>query len=141
MFGPMEDTPPPESPPEETGTPAGESPGESTAWTLTAEEARVLGCLMEKARTTPEHYPLTMNSLVAACNQRTNRAPVVEYHEGQVEEAVAGLRSKGLALRVTMAGSRVPKFQHTFERSFPDLDQSGIALMTVSYTHLTLPTN
>ena len=131
MFGSMENTPPPELPPEETGNPAEESPGESPVWTLTPEEARVLGCLMEKARTTPEHYPLTMNSLVAASSQKTNRAPVVEYNEGQVEEAVAGLRSKGLALHVTMAGSRVPKFQHTFEHTFPDLDQRGIALVTI----------
>jgi uncharacterized protein YceH (UPF0502 family) len=131
MFGSMENTPPPESPPEETGNPAEELPGESSAWTLTPEEARVLGCLMEKARTTPEHYPLTMNALVAACNQKTNRAPVVDYNEEQVEEAGAGLRSKGLALRVTMAGSRVPKFQHTLDRAFPDLDERGTALMTI----------
>ena len=114
----------------ETEVPAGESTSESPAWILTPEETRVLGCLLEKAATTPDHYPLTMNSLLAACNQKTNRHPVVDYNEDQVEEAVAGLRAKGLALRVTMAGSRVPKFQHSFERAFPDLEKSAIALMT-----------
>lgn len=98
---------------------------------LTSEEARVLGCLLEKAQTTPDHYPLTMNSLVAACNQKTNRHPVVDYNEGQVEAALAGLREKGLSLRVTMAGSRVAKFQHSFDRAFPELDEGATALMTV----------
>ena len=52
---------------------------------LTVAEARVLGCLLEKAQTTPDAYPLTMNSLLAACNQKTNRDPVVEFTEAQVE--------------------------------------------------------
>lgn len=123
----MDHVPHPESHPEESGNPTEESPADI----LTPEEARVLGCLMEKAKTTPEHYPLTMNSLIAACNQKTNRAPVVEYNEGQVDEAMAGLRAKGLGLRVTMAGSRVLKFQHSFERAFPDLEPCGAALMAV----------
>ena len=114
----------------ETEVPGEESPSGHAAWILTSEETRVLGCLLEKAATTPDHYPLTMNALLAACNQKTNRHPVVDYNEDQAEEAVAGLRAKGLALRVTMAGSRVPKFQHSFDRAFPDLEESGIALMT-----------
>jgi hypothetical protein len=119
----------------DSATQPGDSPEnpqeESRAWILTPEESRVLGCLMEKARTTPEYYPLTMNALVAACNQKTSRDPVVDYNEAQVDEAVAGLRSHGLALRVTMAGSRVPKFQHCMERAFPDLNDRGMALIAV----------
>jgi uncharacterized protein len=55
---------------------------------LTAEEARVLGCLMEKSATTPDNYPLSMNALVTACNQTTNRDPVVVYDESTVERAL-----------------------------------------------------
>ncbi len=98
---------------------------------LTPEESRVLGCLMEKARTTPDHYPLTMNSLVAACSQKSNRFPVVDYNDVQVGEILASLRAKHLALHVTMAGSRVSKFQHCFERAYPDVSPAGEALMTV----------
>jgi len=109
--------------------PAEESPAPS--WSLTPEEVRVLGCLLEKAATTPEQYPLTMNSLVAACCQKTNRDPVVDYNEALVEEAIAGLRSNGLALLVSVAGSRVAKFQHALHRVYPDLNDPGTALLTV----------
>lgn len=98
---------------------------------LTAEEARVLGCLLEKEQATPEYYPLTMNSLLAACNQKSNRHPVVEYNDAQVEEAVAGLRAKGFVLRVSVAGSRVPKFQHIVDRALPGLGAAEIAVLTV----------
>ncbi|MDA0768394.1 MAG: YceH family protein, partial [Verrucomicrobia bacterium] len=100
-------------------------------WSLTPEEVRVLGCLLEKAATTPEQYPLSMNSLVAACCQKTNRDPVVDYNEALVEEAIAGLRSNGLALLVSVAGSRVAKFQHALPRVYPDLNEPGTALLTV----------
>ena len=60
----------------------------------------MLGCLMEKAVTTPDNYPLSLNALVAACNQSTNRDPVVEYDDDAVERALEGLRTKGLARRV-----------------------------------------
>ncbi|MEZ0385782.1 MAG: DUF480 domain-containing protein, partial [Verrucomicrobium sp.] len=62
---------------------------------LTAEQARVLGCLIEKESTTPEAYPLTLNSLVLACNQTTNREPVVRYDEATVMEALDGLKRRG----------------------------------------------
>lgn len=108
----------------------GESGGGFTG-TLGAAEARVLGCLLEKARTTPDHYPLTMNSLMAACNQKSNRNPVVDFGEGAIDEALASLRQKGLALRVTSAGSRVPKFEHCIDRALPGLGERETALLTV----------
>ena len=82
-------------------------------WQLDAPEARVLGALLEKEITTPEYYPLSLNALVNACNQKSNREPVVSYDEDIVEEALAGLRSKGLAVRIT-GESRVPKHGQRF---------------------------
>lgn len=85
---------------------------------LTAEETRVLGALVEKSVTTPEHYPLTLNALIAACNQKSNRDPVVQFDGRTVGAALDGLRDKGLT-RVIMGGdSRVPKYQHYFEEAF-----------------------
>jgi uncharacterized protein YceH (UPF0502 family) len=72
---------------------------------------RVLGTLMEKAKTTPEVYPLTLNSLVNACNQKTSRDPVTDYDEDEVLTALDELREGGLVMRVDMAGSRVAKFR------------------------------
>lgn len=97
---------------------------------LTLEEARVLGCLLEKAATTPDVYPLTLNSLIAACNQKTNRHPVVDYDEEVVAEAIEGLRAKKLAFRVDVAGSRVPKYRHHVEETL-GLAKAGKALLTV----------
>jgi uncharacterized protein YceH (UPF0502 family) len=78
---------------------------------LGASEIRVLGSLMEKARTTPEVYPLTLNSLVHACNQKTSREPVTDYDDEDVMEALDTLRDKQLVMRVDMAGSRTAKFR------------------------------
>lgn len=64
---------------------------------LTAEEVRVLGCLIEKQATTPEHYPLSTNALVTACNQKSNREPVTDYSERTVIDAMLLVRQKGLA--------------------------------------------
>ena len=75
-------------------------------------EARVLGALMEKEITTPEYYPLSLNALVNACNQKSNRDPVVQYDESAVEQALQGLRDKGLTLMISGAGSRVQKYGH-----------------------------
>lgn len=80
--------------------------------TLTAEEVRVLGCLIEKDLTTPEYYPLSLNALVNACNQKSSREPVVQYSDQLVEDAVESLRVKGLARVITGAGSRVAKYGH-----------------------------
>lgn len=97
---------------------------------LTAEEARVLGCLLEKAATTPDVYPLTLNSLITACNQKTNRQPVVDFDEEIVAEAIEGLRAKKLAFRVDGAGSRVSKYRHHVEETL-GLAKAGKALLTV----------
>lgn len=97
---------------------------------LTAEEARVLGCLMEKSVTTPDAYPLTFNSLLIACNQKTNRHPVVDYDEDTVAEAIEGLRKKHLLYRVDGAGSRVQKYKHRVDERL-GLTVASQALLTV----------
>jgi len=79
---------------------------------LSEAEARVLGSLAEKQVTTPDYYPLTMNALVHACNQLSNRDPVVQYDERQVAEAVDSLRLKNLVYIFYGAESRVPKYKH-----------------------------
>ena len=80
---------------------------------LSAEEVRVLGALMEKEITTPDYYPLSLNALVNACNQKSNRDPVVNYDEDTVEVALGGLRTKGLTMRIS-GDSRVPKHEQRF---------------------------
>src|SRR5271169_6183252 len=79
---------------------------------LTVAEARMLGSLMEKEIATPEYYPLSLNALVNACNQKSNREPIVYYDEDTVETALAGLRAKGLAVRLSGHDMRVPKHSH-----------------------------
>jgi uncharacterized protein YceH (UPF0502 family) len=83
---------------------------------LNAAEARVLGSLIEKQIATPDYYPLSLNALVNACNQRTNRDPVVAYEETAVLRALDGLREKRLAAHFAGAENRVAKFKH----SLPD---------------------
>jgi uncharacterized protein YceH (UPF0502 family) len=77
---------------------------------LSAIQARVLGCLIEKAETTPEQYPLTVNSLRLACNQKTARFPVVNYSEGEVGHTVRELQALGLVKEAW--GARVAKYEH-----------------------------
>ncbi len=81
---------------------------------LSALEARVVGCLIEKQITTPEQYPLSINALVLACNQKSNRDPVLELDEQQVQALVDGLVRKHLIIEKSGFGSRVPKFQQRF---------------------------
>jgi uncharacterized protein YceH (UPF0502 family) len=81
---------------------------------LNANEARVIGCLIEKAITTPDQYPLSVNALTNACNQKSNRDPVLELHERTVQETVDGLIGKHLMMERSGFGSRVPKYQHRF---------------------------
>jgi len=85
---------------------------------LTEEEVRVLGSLIEKQVTTPEYYPLTMKALVAACNQRSNRHPVVSYDEQIAEHAMNGLRDKKLGWVIKKSDSRVLKYGHIFPEVF-----------------------
>ncbi len=88
---------------------------------LDATEQRVLGSLMEKCRTTPDYYPMTINSLVAACNQKTSRKPVVNYDEETVGLALNSLKKKGLISTATGGSSRAIKYKHNFAIVFPVL--------------------
>jgi len=97
---------------------------------LSDEAIRVLGVLLEKEKTTPDNYPMTLNSLVLGCNQSTNRNPVVEYDELTVERALGELREKGLVLRGVYAGSRAPKHRHDLDTVF-DLSSGAVSLLAV----------
>ena len=97
---------------------------------LDAAEARVLGSLLEKEIATPEYYPLSLNALMNACNQKSNREPVVSYDAAEVEDALEGLRAKGLGLRVTGGDSRVPKHAQRFTEKF-NLGRREAALLCV----------
>lgn len=81
---------------------------------LTAEEARVIGSLIEKQITTPDQYPLSLNSLVSACNQKSNRDPVMALDEAAVQRTLDGLAKRHLVVERSGFGSRVPKYQHRF---------------------------
>jgi uncharacterized protein YceH (UPF0502 family) len=81
---------------------------------LTSLEARVIGCLIEKAITTPDQYPLSLNALTNACNQKSNRDPVLELDERTVQETLDALARKHLVIERSGFGSRVPKYQHRF---------------------------
>lgn len=98
-------------------------------WQLSPEETRVLGSLMEKEIATPDYYPLSLNALVNACNQKSNREPVVAYDEDAVETALEGLRAKGLAMRITGDG-RVAKHEQRFTERH-NLGRREAALMCV----------
>jgi uncharacterized protein YceH (UPF0502 family) len=84
---------------------------------LSAPEVRVLGCLLEKQQTTPDAYPLTLNSLRLACNQSTNREPVVDYDEATVREAAQRLGRRGWARLASYHGSRSPKYRHLVDEA------------------------
>lgn len=86
---------------------------------LSAEEVRVLGSLMEKSRTTPDYYPMTINSLTAACNQKSARRPVVQYDEDTVVRTLDILKKKGLIATATGGSSRAVKYKHNFAIVFP----------------------
>ena len=81
---------------------------------LSALEARIIGCLIEKAITTPDQYPLSLNALTNACNQKSNRDPIMDLDERTVQQTVEGLSRKHLILEKSGFGSRVPKYQHRF---------------------------
>ena len=86
---------------------------------LTAVEARILGCLLEKEATTPDLYPLTLNALVNACNQRNNRAPIMSLTSRDVETSLEPLRLKRLVVLFAGADARVPKYRHTLDAVHP----------------------
>lgn len=97
---------------------------------LSETEARVVGCLVEKHLTTPEYYPLTLNALVAACNQKSNREPIVSYDEQTVERALEILRDKNLVYVFYGSSSRVPKYKHMLPQVF-ELDERETAVVSV----------
>jgi uncharacterized protein YceH (UPF0502 family) len=97
--------------------------------TLTQVEVRVLGSLIEKEITTPEYYPLTLNALVNACNQISNRDPVVSFDERTVARALESLREKKLTWMVTGIG-RVPKYEHRFSETLK-LAEQELAVLCV----------
>jgi uncharacterized protein len=97
---------------------------------LTDVELRVLGSLVEKQITTPEYYPLTLNALTLACNQKNNRNPVTAYSETAVAEAVENLRTKNLTYVFYGSNSRVPKYKHVMPEIF-HLSHSELSLMCV----------
>lgn len=97
---------------------------------LTAAEARVLGALMEKEATTPENYPLSLNALLNACNQRSNREPVMELDEEAVRQALHRLEDHGLAGRARNAEGRVGKYEHWMGEAF-NFSRAEAALICV----------
>jgi uncharacterized protein YceH (UPF0502 family) len=93
-------------------------------------ELRVLGCLIEKQRTTPDQYPLSLNALRLACNQTTNRDPVLELDEHEVREALTRLGDRGWTRLASGPGSRAAKFRHLLDGAL-GLDGAEIALLAV----------
>ena len=93
-------------------------------------QIRVLGCLLEKQQTTPDQYPLSLNALRLACNQATNRDPVVEYDESTIRSALDKLSRMGWTRLATGAGSRVARFRHLLDEAL-GLTRSELAILTV----------
>jgi uncharacterized protein len=95
-----------------------------------AVEIRVLGCLIEKQRTTPDAYPLSLNSLRLACNQATNRDPLVEYDERQIKAALERMSDRGWARLASGASSRALKYRHLLDEAL-SLSAAEISLLAV----------
>jgi hypothetical protein len=95
---------------------------------LSAEQIRVLGCLLEKQRTTPDAYPLSLNALRLACNQSTNRDPVVDYDEAELRDALHRLERRGLVRLAS--GNRAAKYRHLLAEALP-MDSAEQAVMCV----------
>ena len=93
---------------------------------LTAPQARVLATLLEKSRTVPDSYPLTLNSLLAGCNQKSSRDPVMQLTESEVQQALDELRQQTLVLEI--GGARVARWEHNFTRGVGVPDQSAALL-------------
>jgi uncharacterized protein YceH (UPF0502 family) len=103
---------------------------------LTKKEMRVVGCLLEKAITTPDQYPLSLNALMLACNQKSNRDPVVEWDEASVLDVLQGLKKKRLIMEESGFGNRVVKYQHRFcntEFSELQLNERALGILCVMF--------
>ena len=99
---------------------------------LSAEQIRVLGALIEKAKTTPDYYPMTMNGLAAACNQKTSRKPVVQYDEETIGSALNSLKIAGLISTATGGSIRNTKYKHNFAIVYP-IVPSEVAIMCLLF--------
>jgi uncharacterized protein len=99
---------------------------------LSSEEIRVLGTLIEKSRTTPDYYPMTLNALTAACNQKSARYPVVEYDEATVVMALDRLKSKALTATSVGGTSRTIKYKHNFDIIYP-ISDGEIAILCLLF--------
>ncbi len=97
---------------------------------LTDIEVRVLGSLVEKELTTPEYYPMTLNALLNACNQKSNREPVVAYNGIAVGAALESLKSPGLVRTIMGGDSRVPKYKHYFGEAY-EISPAEVAVLDV----------
>jgi uncharacterized protein YceH (UPF0502 family) len=104
------------------------SGGERAA--LTAPQRRILGCLIEKERTTPQNYPLTLNALRLACNQTTNRDPITHYDDATLEDALVSLREQGLTRIVYSTSNRAAKYRHVLGDAWR-LDDEELAVLAV----------
>ncbi|MEO7954132.1 MAG: YceH family protein [Polaromonas sp.] len=94
--------------------------------TLSPNEARVLATLMEKARTVPDSYPLSLNALLLGCNQKTSRDPVMEISEVEAQEAIDALKAQSLVFEAS--SSRVPRFEHNFQRGYGVSEPQAVLL-------------
>lgn len=95
---------------------------------LSAEEIRVLGCLIEKSKVTPDYYPMTINGLKNACNQKTSRTPIVDYSDAIVTDVIGQLKSKGFVSSMIGGGSRVVKYKHNLGSLF-SLDPVDLSIL------------
>jgi len=103
---------------------------------LKQNEIRVLGCLIEKQLTTPDYYPLTLSALVTACNQKSNREPVLSLSENDVLDAITGLNQQNLAREKQMPHARVAKYEHKMSDTLTkqyDFSQKELAVLTVLF--------
>jgi uncharacterized protein YceH (UPF0502 family) len=107
-----------------------ENGGSAGRFRLTPPEARVLGCLLEKQRTTPDVYPLSLNALRLAANQSTNRDPVVDYDDAVIRDALHRLERRGLIRLASGAGSRAAKYRHLLAEALP-MDSAEQAVLCV----------
>lgn len=112
---------------------------------LSAEEQRILGSLIEKSRTTPDYYPMSINGLQSACNQKTSRSPIVQYDEETIVETLNSLKKKSLISTVTGGSSRVVKYKHNLGIVYPlvpaELALIGLLLLRGPQTPGELNTN
>lgn len=101
-------------------------------YVLDPVEIRILGVLIEKQMATPDYYPLTLNALITACNQKTNREPVMALDEETVQEAVDRLRNRRLVWQIRTHGSRIPKYRHNME-DVADFSDRELAVLCVLF--------